>query len=541
MNKKIIYICDYMVEHVAGGAELNDSELIKILIENNHKVTKIQSHFVTPDYIRHNKNSFFIISNFINLSMPSRSILKNLNYLIYEHDHKYLKTRNPASYKNLTADPTNIINFQFYKNARAILCQSSFHEQILQKNLNIKNTINLSGNLWSLSILEFIRKLSNNKKRNICSILNSSIKHKNTSLAVLLCEKKNIKYQLISNPKYEDFLYSLSLNKKFMFLPQTPETLSRVVVEARMLGCSVITNNMIGATQEPWFDLKKDNLIDYMIKKRLEIVSTIEGLITPKVESDKSPLVSIITTFCNAEKNLEHFMNNIVNQTIFDKCELIVVDAKSEGKERQILSKYLKKYDNIKYIRLEEKLLPTPCLNMAIKNCNGDFITFAFTDDVKKKDCIEILFKEIKKDNNISLVYGDVLLTNKQNETFLNNSSNNLLSEHSACEFSKQNMIKCLPGPMPLWSIQIHEQCGFFDEESCNYADDWEMWLRSVQYGHTFKKVNKIVGLVFQGGRSQQGDAKQRQEEAHIFYKYKNIFGSNFQKFEPYFKQFLQG
>ena len=41
MNKKIIYICDYMVEHVAGGAELNDSELIKILIENNHKVTKI--------------------------------------------------------------------------------------------------------------------------------------------------------------------------------------------------------------------------------------------------------------------------------------------------------------------------------------------------------------------------------------------------------------------------------------------------------------------------------------------------------------------
>ena len=541
MNKKIIYICDYMVEHVAGGAELNDSELIKILIENNHKVTKIQSHFVTPDYIRHNKNSFFIISNFINLSMPSRSILKNLNYLIYEHDHKYLKTRNPASYKNLTADPTNIINFQFYKNARAILCQSSFHEQILQKNLNIKNTINLSGNLWSLSILEFIRKLSNNKKRNICSILNSSIKHKNTSLAVLLCEKKNIKYQLISNPKYEDFLYSLSLNKKFMFLPQTPETLSRVVVEARMLGCSVITNNMIGATQEPWFDLKKDNLIDYMIKKRLEIVSTIEGLITPKIESDKSPLVSIITTFCNAEKNLEHFMNNIVNQTIFDKCELIVVDAKSEGKERQILSKYLKKYDNIKYIRLEEKLLPTPCLNMAIKNCNGDFITFAFTDDVKKKDCIEILFKEIKKDNNISLVYGDVLLTNKQNETFLNNSSNNLLSEHSACEFSKQNMIKCLPGPMPLWSIQIHEQCGFFDEEICNYADDWEMWLRSVQYGHTFKKVNKIVGLVFQGGRSQQGDAKQRQEEAHIFYKYKNIFGSNFQKFEPYFKQFLQG
>jgi hypothetical protein len=538
---EIVFIADFFTEQVLGGGELNNEELISILKNNGYNVTKVQSHIVNDEFLKNNKNSFFIISNFVNLSFDNRSKIRNLNYIIYEHDHKYLKSRNPSTYEGLKADPSNIINFHFYKNARAVLCQSDFHKKIVQKNLDINNIINLGGNLWSIEILEFIRHLSNNEKKDVCSVLNSPIEHKNTSLASFLCEKKQIDYELIASRDYKEFLNLLSQNKKFMFLPKTPETLSRVTVEARMLGCSVIANNMIGATQEPWFELKKDELIDYMILKREEIFSIIKKLADSTFIQKKKPIVSIITTFYDCEDTLEFFMSNITQQTIFDDCELIIIDANSQGKEQQILDTYVKKYDNIIYIRLDEKQLPTPCLNLAIKKANADFITFAFTDDIKKQNCIEILYNEISKQPKISLIYGDTLLTNKKNETFEKNSSNNTLSEHSKLSFSKENMIKCLPGPMPLWNINIHEQCGFFDEANCNYADDWEMWLRSVQSGHIFKKVDEVVGLVVQGGRSQQGDIKQRQEEARIFYKYKNIFGSNFQKFEPYFKQFLKG
>ena len=79
------------------------------------------------------------------------------------------------------------------------------------------------------------------------------------------------------------------------------------------------------------------------------------------------------------------------------------------------------------------------------------------------------------------------------------------------------------------------------DEENCNYADDWEMWLRAVAHGLAFHKVEENVGLYLTGGRSQrENNLEQRQEESMIFYKYGHLFGENFQKYKPYFDQFAR-
>ena len=85
------------------------------------------------------------------------------------------------------------------------------------------------------------------------------------------CEKKQYDFQLIQSSNYEEFLTFLSNNDKFIFLPKTPETLSRVVVEARMMGLKVITNKNVGAIYEPWFNLKGEELINIMIDKRKTI------------------------------------------------------------------------------------------------------------------------------------------------------------------------------------------------------------------------------------------------------------------------------
>ena len=60
-------------------------------------------------------------------------------------------------------------------------------------------------------------------------------------------------------------------NKAFVFFPKTPETLSRTVVEARMMGMGVIVNKMIGATGEPWYEKKGPELINIIRNKRTEI------------------------------------------------------------------------------------------------------------------------------------------------------------------------------------------------------------------------------------------------------------------------------
>ena len=276
------FIADYFVEDIPGGGEINNEELINILRAREINIKKIHCHQLTLEKLKNidNKNSFYVIANFINLKQECKEFLQSTKrYIIYEHDHKYLKKRNPAIYKNFKAPSSDIINYEFYRNAVKVLCQSSFHAGIVQKNLDLDNVISLGGNLWSEQSLERLREISNNDKKDLCSIVNSPIPHKNTSDAVLFCKKKSLDYELIEPTTYLSFLSKLGKNNKLVFFPKTPETLSRIVVEARMMGMSVITNNLVGATYEEWFELKGSDLVDRMYLKRQEITDTILKLI----------------------------------------------------------------------------------------------------------------------------------------------------------------------------------------------------------------------------------------------------------------------
>ena len=232
-------------------------------------VEKKQCHLITADDL---SNRPVIVSNFTSLSSENKSyLMSNSRYLIYEHDHKYIKRRNPALYKDYLAPKSEIINYEFYKKAAAVICQTEFHKNIIHKNLELNNIISVGGNFWTDNALEVMTLLESKKKKDRYSILNSNNKHKNTSWTRAYCERKNIPYDLVASTDYAEFLMLLSKNKTFVFFPQSPETLSRIVVEARMMGMKTVTNKHIGAIQEPWFSLKGPDLIEYMRNKRQEI------------------------------------------------------------------------------------------------------------------------------------------------------------------------------------------------------------------------------------------------------------------------------
>ena len=118
------------------------------------------------------------------------------------------------------------------------------------------------------------------------------------------------------------------------------------------------------------------------------------------------------------------------------------------------------------------------------------------------------------------------------------------LYEHSKNKFSRENMIKCLPGPMPMWKKSIHEKAGYFNDELA-HAGDWEMFLRMVKTGSKFKKVNIPLGLYYYNkeglSTSAEHPDKRLQEESAVFFKYKEIFGQrNFDQYKGYFQQFMR-
>lgn len=278
--KKLVFISDFFVNEINGGGEICDDVLISELRERGVKVCSFKSREVTTKHVRLYKDCgfTFLISNFMTLSEEVKKYL-TLNpglYSIMEHDHKYLSTRDPSVFAEFKAPPQFVINKAFYGAAKNVFCQSVKHAEVLSLNLGINNIINLGCSLWTSDQLKKIKD-SIKDKNNKAYIINDSNKIKGTPDAVRYCEEKELAFDLQEKKSYDDFIECLGEYSSFVFFPQTLETFSRIILEARMLGCKIVTNSNNGCTYEPWFkDLKGEKLIDFVDNKRNETVSLIE-------------------------------------------------------------------------------------------------------------------------------------------------------------------------------------------------------------------------------------------------------------------------
>jgi glycosyltransferase involved in cell wall biosynthesis len=204
----------------------------------------------------------------------------------------------------------------------------------------------------------------------------------------------------------------------------------------------------------------------------------------------------------------------------------------------------MKTNKNVIYKKLDYRATVMKTENMALKMATGEFFAQACVDDRHSPRYLEILAKHLYYSTGIDLVYADCYQTTVPNETFENNTAQDNLYEHSKNKFSRENMIKCLPGPMPMWKKSIHEKAGYFNDELA-HAGDWEMFLRMVKTGSKFKKVNIPLGLYYYNSEglstSPEHAPRRFQEESEVFFKYKEIFGQrNYERYKGYFQQFMR-
>jgi len=528
---KIIFIADFFADEILGGGEINNEELAKSLREKGHAVVEKKCSHATSEYITENLDCCFVISNFVQLLEEVKETLMQSRYIIYEHDHKYLRNRNPAAFPDYQAPDSEVINRDFYRNALGVFCQSNFHTEIVRKNLVLDNIKNLSGNIWSDDTLEYLEQLAAHPKEDRFSVLNSPIDHKNTVGAVRYCASSGYPYRLVASSDYHDFLRQLSENNKFVFLPNTPETLSRIAVEARMLGIEVHANSRVGATYEEWFSSKGKELIDQMRVRRTEIVGAVEEIFltdrcTANIAKIDYPKISIITSLYNGDEYIDGFLQNMVRQSIFEQCELIIIDGNSPGNEYSIIKQYMEAFPNIIYKRLEEDPGIYGCWTEALSMASGEFITNANLDDCRSLQQLEIFANELLSNSDIDLVYSQCYMTSAPNETYSLNTSDGVI--YPVTDYSPENMIKCLPGCMPVWRKSLHDNAGVFNAQY-KFAGDWDMWLRAVRAGSKFKRIEGIHGLYYNNPAglttSVSRQEKKFAEEQLVFHEYPDIFG----------------
>ena len=367
-NKTIIFVADVFVDAIPqGGAEIVNDLLAKSLRKKGFEVIEVESCRINSAFIDTYKNCLFIIAGVMTMP-PTPEIIKsllNVKYVIYEHDHKYVNDRNPAKFADFRA-PENQLRFvKIYENAEAVICQSSMHQKILSLNLpNCKKVISAAGSIWSEEFINFVENSLKDSvtKNNKAAIIESSNEIKGQTEAEEYCKKNNIEYDLVSAPNPKSLYNILRKYEYFVFFPKTPETFSRIFMEAKLAQCKIITNSLVGAVNEKYTYSDPKILVDELRETKSQITNMFENFVPRHVEPaqtkvlTKKPNVSIITSVFRGEKFIDGFMEDITRQSYFQKCELIMVDC-NEGKstyEKDVIQSYQKKYPNIHYHCLQK-------------------------------------------------------------------------------------------------------------------------------------------------------------------------------------------
>lgn len=204
-------------------------------------------------------------------------------------------------------------------------------------------------------------------------------------------------------------------------------------------------------------------------------------------------LVSAIVSTYNAERFIRGCMEDLENQTVADKLEIIVVNSGSHENEEAVVRQFQQKYNNIVYIKTERRERVYTAWNRAVKAARGTFLTNANTDDRHRQDALETMAKTLQANPDIALVYGDQIRTDTPNDIFANHHATEITEKP---EYSRERLLfGCCTGSQPMWRKSLHDEFGYFDD-TLTCAGDWDFWLR-ISSNYKFKHIPEFLGLYY--------------------------------------------
>jgi GT2 family glycosyltransferase len=241
------------------------------------------------------------------------------------------------------------------------------------------------------------------------------------------------------------------------------------------------------------------------------------------------PRVSIITSVYDGDQWMKRFLENIVQQSIFDQCELLLINANSPGNEEEIIREYMSRYQNIRYIELEYDPGVYGVWNLGARMAHGDLLTNANLDDLRNPECLAMHVAYMDVHPEIFLIYSEFYLSYDAKGGWENSHIEYRIAQE---EFSKYNIRRCLPGPQPMWRKSVHQKVGYFDETYL-YSGDWEFWNRIARADVGVAKAPGISGIYYYNpdGLSTNTNpiktARRNQEDARVIATYQKMWTAN--------------
>jgi glycosyltransferase involved in cell wall biosynthesis len=261
---QVVFVADAFLEHYQGGAEFTTEALIE---KCPYRFEKILAKDVSLEVLESGHHAFWIFGNFSSLNLELvPTIVANMNYSILEYDYKYCKYRSAEKHKNAEdkecdchEDIHGKIVSAFYYGAQSLWWMSEKQEkkyQDLFPFLAEKQSTVLSSvfNDDFFVALKVLREENKDIERKGWIVLGSNSWIKGKDAAEKHCKENGLEYEVVWDLPYKEVLEKLAKAKGFVYLPEGGDTCPRMVIEAKLLGCELVLNDLVEHKNEIWFD-----------------------------------------------------------------------------------------------------------------------------------------------------------------------------------------------------------------------------------------------------------------------------------------------
>lgn len=158
--------------------------------------------------------------------------------------------------------------------------------------------------------------------------------------------------------------------------------------------------------------------------------------------------ISVIIPVYNVEDYLEETLNSILNQSVADDVEVLMIDDGSTDDSRYIIEKYALDYDNFHAFH-KKREGPGIARNYGLKRAKGEYIHFLDSDDYIPPNAYETFLSKI--DNHDFIVGKTLRFTNYnlKEDLLFNNSLNRLKGKNVEISLQKY---PCLIWDTAIWN-----------------------------------------------------------------------------------------
>lgn len=208
----------------------------------------------------------------------------------------------------------------------------------------------------------------------------------------------------------------------------------------------------------------------------------------------RQPLLTAMVSTYASERYLAGCLDDLLQQTLRDHLEIVVVDACSPEREGELVRAYQQRHANLRYLRTETREPSSAAFDRATAMARGIYLTTANTDDRHHPEFAARMVAVLEQCPRYGLVYADSAITNRDHETWAANTSSRRFAWP---DYTPATALSCcLFGAQPVWRRAVHGAVGGWDHGH-RIANDQDMFLRIARrFGAVH--LDEVLGLFLQ-------------------------------------------